>query len=731
MRILLIILLLPFLAQAQPGKIKPPRPGKVVHVQRVITPAAPTSPVVNDILDTYSVTLSSGYGTTDHEYTLNGGSSTTTLTSLPVSVGDVDKAIGQVGIRVKSATGRNASAWTFNQSAFTVAEGEGVAYTPVNLSTYGVSTSNTASQNDDALADMNTALKGSTAYSITAPNGTINYNNIDNGGSYFLGNILNFEIINGENTKWFPSYEASFFTGKNYQPTHGASFLMGIELTASVSAGATKIYVSSTTGITTGTRFQLLGREKQFEGIPANPGRFEWLVAASVGSDGGGAYINTTTPLEYSYNINWKDFVNYAGEAFTIGKPRIWLDDNGDFHTIDTARFYGGTYGVANSTGVFILDAYNVEVYDAVFESDMSIWPSRNKRFLLNGTSGGNVEIDKQVGTFEMVDANHLEISGATSCEDLIITNSTTGYTNVSPKRFTANGHIVDRGAETGPCVYPQPEGMSSLYASFEDCNYTSSNDDGMVDIGHTMTFTIDGTNITTDGTDILIPDNSTYNWIVKGMLDGLIMWKTDGSKFATQTDVEWNGTKYVLKTTGATFSTGEEWNFSRYMYVKDLGGNVSGRAGTPFLHANVKRWKGNTGGATGVRNVTWSQADLKWNGSDYEVIPIVGHIGSITVTVTTPKSGVGFTIYKDGYDGTDNNRIAYINLGQAGTRTITTSGFTALSGDVVGLSSIPSGYLGALAISTSGGNTSDLPGVTITINNFYPYQNSAIAPFN
>jgi hypothetical protein len=617
-------------------------------------------------------------------------------------------------------------------NATTSASGE-LTYTEVYASSYGVNKTNTAAQNDVALAAMNTALRGTTPYRIrfddTAGNGTINFNNIDNGGTGFLNGIRDFEIINGASTKWLPTYEAPFFTNKNYQTSNGASFLMGIQLTANASAGATKLYVTSTTGFSAGVRFQLQGREKQFAGVPQNPEFYERLVVSSIGSDGGGPYVITTTPIAHSYNIAWKDFVNYAGEAYTIGKPRIWLDDNGSFHTINSAIFRGGSYGVANGTGVFIVNAYRVEVHDAAFDPDMSIWPSQNEYFLLDGTSGGNVEIDKMVGTFEMVDANHSEPSGATSCKVLKITDSTTEYTNVSPLTAIFNGHILNRGSNSGPCIYPQPEGMSTEYMSFQNCTYTSLNDDGMVDVGHTMTFTIDGTNITTNGTDILIPDNSTYNWIVKGMIYGLKLWKTDGSKFATETDVEFNGTKYVLKTTGATFVTGEEWNFPRTMYVKDLGGNVSGRAGTPFLHGNVARWKGNTGTHVGARNIVWNQNDLRWNGSDMHNITMVGHIQSITINVTTAKSGVGITIYKNGYDGTDNNRIAWINLGQTGTRTITTSGFTPLSGDISGPNSIPTGFLNVLAISTSGGSTSDLPQFTITVNNFYPYQNSAVAP--
>lgn len=87
-----------------------------------ITPAAPTQGTVNDTLNTFDWTNSSGYTALgDYEYTLNGGSTYTTVTAKPIDIGNVAKSIGQVGVRVKAATGRNASATLFNASAFTVA----------------------------------------------------------------------------------------------------------------------------------------------------------------------------------------------------------------------------------------------------------------------------------------------------------------------------------------------------------------------------------------------------------------------------------------------------------------------------------------------------------------------------------------------------------------------------------------------------------------------------------
>lgn len=84
-----------------------------------ITPAAPTFGVVDDVNNTFNYTLNPTYpANSNYEFTLNGGATVSDVSAKPILVGDVDKAIGQVGIRLKAVAGRNASAWLFNATAF-------------------------------------------------------------------------------------------------------------------------------------------------------------------------------------------------------------------------------------------------------------------------------------------------------------------------------------------------------------------------------------------------------------------------------------------------------------------------------------------------------------------------------------------------------------------------------------------------------------------------------------
>lgn len=84
-----------------------------------ITPPAPTSGVVNDNTNTFDWTNSVGYQSiNNYEYTIDGGNTYSLVTVKPVLIGNLNKAIGQVGVRVKSEAGRTVSATLFNSTPF-------------------------------------------------------------------------------------------------------------------------------------------------------------------------------------------------------------------------------------------------------------------------------------------------------------------------------------------------------------------------------------------------------------------------------------------------------------------------------------------------------------------------------------------------------------------------------------------------------------------------------------
>jgi hypothetical protein len=84
-----------------------------------LTPAAPTSGVVNDTSKTFDWTNVSGFsGVNNYEYLTDGGTTYAAVTTKPIIVSGA-VAIGNLKLRVKAAAGRNASAVLSNATAFT------------------------------------------------------------------------------------------------------------------------------------------------------------------------------------------------------------------------------------------------------------------------------------------------------------------------------------------------------------------------------------------------------------------------------------------------------------------------------------------------------------------------------------------------------------------------------------------------------------------------------------
>jgi lysophospholipase L1-like esterase len=101
------------------------------------TPSTPTNGVVNDTANTFDFTYASGItNNSQYEQTLDGGSTWTALTAKPIAVGDIAKAINQVGVRVKAVSGvSNESGILYNATAFTVAPIPTLASPTISAST--------------------------------------------------------------------------------------------------------------------------------------------------------------------------------------------------------------------------------------------------------------------------------------------------------------------------------------------------------------------------------------------------------------------------------------------------------------------------------------------------------------------------------------------------------------------------------------------------------------------
>lgn len=104
-----------------------------------VTPAAPTNGVVDDSANTLTFTLVPGFTTAQHEESLDKGVTWVTCDNNVVAVGNVNKAVGDVRVRVKALNGNPAGNQLFNATAFTLLVQNG-SNLPANYDNPGTST---------------------------------------------------------------------------------------------------------------------------------------------------------------------------------------------------------------------------------------------------------------------------------------------------------------------------------------------------------------------------------------------------------------------------------------------------------------------------------------------------------------------------------------------------------------------------------------------------------------
>lgn len=89
----------------------------------IIKPEAPTGGIVDNTAKTFDWINNPEYTSiSDYEYTLNSGTSYALVTQKPVYVGNENKSIGEVGVRIKASSGRHSSGTLYNTEPFTADE---------------------------------------------------------------------------------------------------------------------------------------------------------------------------------------------------------------------------------------------------------------------------------------------------------------------------------------------------------------------------------------------------------------------------------------------------------------------------------------------------------------------------------------------------------------------------------------------------------------------------------
>lgn len=584
MRLLIFILLISFGAQAQPYPVKRPKPNKITAVPVIITPAAPTNFIVNDVLNTATITLTPGYGTTDHEVSINSGASYNTLTSLPVMGLTGNYAIGSIRFRVKAATGRNASAYVSNGTAYTEDEEEENG-TVINMaSVYGI-TGGTGVDNTDELMDFNSDYQsednllildfrslGAVEIRYSDPTWLFGIDSVK-----VWGNGCTFRCTS---TSDWDSQRMAFSVGGMFHLSRypgGGSYNTGYKFNT-VAAGSSTITLNEAGwSLTAGDRVYIAGYEEQGYGEPFNPRFFEWKTVASVA----GSVITFTTPIRWRYDADWKDISMPMNGGTNFGKPRLFKLP-ADY--IRYAEFVNCIMGKGTSVPggesnkflftaqTFICDSVTIGE-DQPTESEVAI--RRNCTI----TEGG--DLDKNIGLLKYENCTVTGLSGATGVDSLVfIDNSFSSYCPLAPRVLYVEGNTFTTSAQHNIYKHPEVTGFENIILKDNTFTHTGG---ATANTPHVLFYTNTFTTTTgTNSSQLIVADPGSYNpansnfKAVKGVTFGSTVTYSGGS--AIVTNITHNGTNFVfhLSSVSGSPASGQTWSYYDVKELDNLGGNIS-----------------------------------------------------------------------------------------------------------------------------------------------------------
>ncbi len=323
-------------------------------------PAAPTAGVVDDVADTYNWTNNPSFtGLSDYEYTLNAGTSFAIVIAKPIVVGNTAKAIGQVGVRVKSVGINPPSAVLYNATAFTVSGGGVAPGPPYPAITDDVANTLTVTLNSSfALGDHEYSLNSGNTWTTMTVN-PIQIGNIALGAGNILvrvkalngnpsGNVTNasadFTVSGGGGGGTAPAAPTSAVvdnTNDTYNWTNNPSFTALSDYEYTFNSGASYSIVTAKP-IVVGNQAKGVGEVGvRVKAIGSNPASTTLYNGTAFTASGSGPAAPT--------NLYINDILDY-----------VFWDNNPGYATNDheISLDGGNTYNPPTSKPMYVGDVY-------------------------------------------------------------------------------------------------------------------------------------------------------------------------------------------------------------------------------------------------------------------------------------------------------------------------------------------------------------------------------------
>src|SRR5256884_6469335 len=527
---------------------------------------------------------------------------------------------------------------------------------------YGVSTTNTAAQNDTALLALNAKL-------LTSPSnvwrvvfdctggGTILYTN-----NRFLWGALNVimeaygcTFKNNSTSSWdqdkFPLWTGDIFTTTGNVPALGAtwSYTTGYRFNTA-NSGATSITTTTAAdagNFTPGMRVLLSGYDQQLTqaGYPPNLRYTEEKVVLTA--DAGTGIITFANPIQNFYDSRWWDTTESINSvSLTFGAPRIIPLQRSDWTRPQMVWIRGGTWLVGNSAtpaAVYVVVPADLTIFEDVTAPTVGATMSDTTLMYRVKTQGYVTEIDKDGGSLEIVDSL---IDGTLSGNGGSLASGS-GYNSITlrhTKIFNSIVGLLPRHLQIEDCDIIPLNGaptnavalstgsrpITSVGVSntriFNTGTLTSGVDAGTV---NNITFTVGAVS----GTTIQLTWNATSQALADAIDYGITLQKSDGTNPGVVTGIYLTGGNTLnIEGTWTAPTPADTWKGNYVRAISDGGGNSIVGVQVPFWRSvasgQALSWPpdntflGNTtlGGTLGFTGGTFTLSSnanngfLKWN---------------------------------------------------------------------------------------------------------------------
>jgi hypothetical protein len=469
----------------------------------------------------------------------------------------------------------------------------------IRATDYGISPSNSPTQNDTGLAALDTVLLSSstTIWEIVFPPGTIQYTN-----NRWLYGVQNY-IIDGWGTRFQCTSNNSFvqnaqalWTGDFFNDSgkvaySGSNTYVNGYLINTASAGAIQVTttVAANAGnFAPGDQVLVYGYDQQGSGYPPNMRYFDYMVVSTVNSSTGVitfananvGRLEFSNQLGNSYDSRWEDTPNYFGSgAPNYGAPRILNLQRKNYSIPQLAWIRGATFldglnnasafGVEITAQIVILDFVNSAAFN-ISESNQGL--VRNSAFNGEESSG-----DKEVNSLLVQDTTISPEPNAASsltdcvgCNNLYVIRDTLyGQMDVSPRNLNVEGTTIIPISTQGAGIIT---GESNPIWNLNVGN-TNVYNTGTLGFGVTAR-AAPGNSLTVgsvSGTNIQLPYNQTVaDWVDYGMT---LTDSATGKSGVITGIYEFSGTLVLTGTWGRP-TAGHTYSAYDVINLNDRGGN-------------------------------------------------------------------------------------------------------------------------------------------------------------